>query len=359
MEVADEPVVLDPRHRRPQRFSISRPNGGQRFFTARLNASSYSSRGVLVERPRETVAHVGERLRRGLDDVDVVAVRLLGLVARRAIVLPLGGAAVRDQLRLVLGEDVELAGDHVGEAAAEDHTISSYTERCVRAAASHVSSSRARRAPARASSSASGSPSSSAIAAASAATSPAGTTRPAPNRQHRLGHAADVVGDRRHAGAERAEQRAALVELRPVREHGDRRLAEGAVDLGLRQVAEPPVDVESRRRGAVRLHRLERIARDDQPRVARPPHRLDRVAEALVRADHAEAEDGSPVVPPLRVAREHGVGDDAQPRRVVEEDGERVPAVEAVHDHAVEAGRGAAARDPAVRPSGAAAGRAR
>ena len=52
---------------------------------------------------------------------------------------------------------------------------------------------------------------------------------------HGLGEAADVVDDRRHAGAERPQERAALVELGAVREDGDGRLAERAVDLGLRE----------------------------------------------------------------------------------------------------------------------------
>ena len=52
-------------------------------------------------------------------------------------------------------------------------------------------------------------------------------------RPHGLAEAADVVDDRRHAGAERPQQRAALVELGAVREDGDGRLAERPVDLGL------------------------------------------------------------------------------------------------------------------------------
>ena len=40
LQVPDERIVLDARH---QRFSISRPSGGQRFCTARLKAVSYSS----------------------------------------------------------------------------------------------------------------------------------------------------------------------------------------------------------------------------------------------------------------------------------------------------------------------------
>src|SRR5262249_51189533 len=62
-----------------------------------------------------------------------------------------------------------------------------------------------------------------------------------------LRDAADVVRDRGHAGAERAQESAALVEFGPVREDGDRRLAERTVDLLAREVAEPPLDLEPAR----------------------------------------------------------------------------------------------------------------
>ena len=58
----------------------------------------------------------------------------------------------------------------------------------------------------------------------------------------RLPEAADVVRDGGDAGTQGAEERAALVDLRPVREEGERGLSVGPVDLGLREVAEPPVD---------------------------------------------------------------------------------------------------------------------
>src|SRR5436190_16296813 len=67
---------------------------------------------------------------------------------------------------------------------------------------------------------------------------------------HRLGDAADVVGDRGDPCAERAQKGAALVELGPVGEDGDGGLAEGAVDLRLREIAEPPLDLEPGRGGA-------------------------------------------------------------------------------------------------------------
>src|SRR5205814_8759635 len=59
---------------------------------------------------------------------------------------------------------------------------------------------------------------------------------------HRLGDPADVVRDRRDAGAERLQQRPALVELRPVGKERDRRVAERTLDLLRVQIPEPPFD---------------------------------------------------------------------------------------------------------------------
>jgi L-cysteine/cystine lyase len=154
---------------------------------------------------------------------------------------------------------------------------------------------------------------------------------------HRLGDAADVVRDGRHARAQRAQERAALVELGPVRKDGDGRVAEGAVDLRRREITEPPLDLEPVGRGAIGLDRLERIPGDEQPRALGPPHGLDRVAESLIRPDHPEGEDGPTVVVAAGLAREDGVGDDAQPLAGDAEPGERFPAVLAVHHDAVEA----------------------
>ena len=99
---------------------------------------------------------------------------------------------------------------------------------------------------------------------------------------HRLGEAADVVDDRGHARAERAQERGGHVDLRLVREERERRDRERVVDLRLGLVLGAPLDVGSGRGRAVRLERLERLAGDEQPRPFHPLRRLDRVAEALV-----------------------------------------------------------------------------
>src|SRR3954452_19280179 len=80
---------------------------------------------VLVERPLERVADVGEGLGALLDEVDVLAVALLGLVSLGVVVPLLGLLAVAHEVRVILLEQVELARDHVDEAlAAEDHAAS-------------------------------------------------------------------------------------------------------------------------------------------------------------------------------------------------------------------------------------------
>src|SRR5205814_10492780 len=79
-----------------------------------------------VERARVLPAHVGERLGRGLHDVDVVAVPFFGLVAPGTVVDGLRLAHLLEQAAsLVLRKDVELASDHVGESSApKDQAIS-------------------------------------------------------------------------------------------------------------------------------------------------------------------------------------------------------------------------------------------
>src|SRR5204862_7147955 len=104
-----------------------------------------------------------------------------GLVPVGAVVGAFGGEAVLDQPAVLADKEVDLPVDHVPESPASDHRSSSYRARCARALASHVSSARARLAPARASSSAAGSSRSSLIADAKPSRSPAATTRPAPN----------------------------------------------------------------------------------------------------------------------------------------------------------------------------------
>src|SRR5207302_9347326 len=81
----------------------------------------------------------------------------------------------------------------------------------------------------------------------------------------RLRDAADVVRDGGHARAEGLEERAALIELRAVREQCDRGVAKCALDLVGRQVPEAPLG--SRAGGlAPPVQRLKRVAGDQQPR---------------------------------------------------------------------------------------------
>jgi len=176
-----------------------------------------------------------------------------------------------------------------------------------------------------------------------------GHDAPGPEPAHGLGNASDVVGDDRNSCAERAQQSAALIELGPVWEQRDGGIAEGAVDLGLREIAEPPLDLESVRGGAIGLDGLQRVARHEQPCVPGAAHCLDRVAESLVRADDPEGEHGPAVVLPLGLTREHGVWDDPEPFGIDAELGERLPAVLAVHDDPVEARKEPAPQVGAVR----------
>src|SRR5919197_405801 len=80
--------------------------------------------GVGLDRGRVPVAEVGEQLGARLDEVHVVTVPLLGLVAVGPVVRALGGLAVGDQAGVLPLEEVELARDDVGEALAEDHPSS-------------------------------------------------------------------------------------------------------------------------------------------------------------------------------------------------------------------------------------------
>ena len=201
----------------------------------------------------------------------------------------------------------------------------------------------ARRAPARAASSAAGSSSSSRTAAPSASTSPGGTTRPAPNRAHGLCDAADVVGDRGNAGSERAEQRAALVELGLVREDGERRLAERAVDLRPGEIAER--QSTSRPAAAARYRSIGSSGSPATMRRASSTRRAASIASAspLYGRMTPKREHGAPVVAAL--AGRSGTRDGGRHERCVDaERRERLAAALAVHDDAVEACRAAAAR---------------
>ena len=69
------------------------------------------------------VADVGQDLGAGLDGVDVVAVALLGLVARCSVVRALELVALFGHVGVLAFEEVELPRDHVAEAAAPEHLL--------------------------------------------------------------------------------------------------------------------------------------------------------------------------------------------------------------------------------------------
>ena len=153
---------------------------------------------------------------------------------------------------------------------------------------------------------------------------------------HRLGEAADVVDDRRHAGAEGAHQHRGHVDLRLVRKESDRRAREQLRDLGLGLVRGSPVDRQRARRGPVGLDRFQRLAGDDQPRAVHALRGLDRVAEPLVRTDQADARQRVPVVLVTGLARKDRHRNPAQTVARHAELRQRLEAARAVHDDPVE-----------------------
>ena len=87
---------------------------------------------------------------------------------------------------------------------------------------------------------------------------------------------------------------------------------------------------------AVAVHRLERVARDQEPRSLDALCHLDRVRHPLVGADDPETEERVPVVAALRVARVDRVRDDAEAGGVGQL-GQLVSPALAVDDDPVEA----------------------
>ena len=72
-------------------------------------------RDLLAHRRSKAVAKLRKAIRPRLDEIEVVAVLLLGLVAIRGVVGALGRVAVRDQVCTLLLEEVKLAPDDVLE----------------------------------------------------------------------------------------------------------------------------------------------------------------------------------------------------------------------------------------------------
>src|SRR5207249_8945661 len=78
-------------------------------------------RSLLAEGCRIRITDRREELCAGLDEVEIVAVALLGLLARRRRVRPLRGGTVGDEPGLLALEQCELTRDHIAEAPPEDH----------------------------------------------------------------------------------------------------------------------------------------------------------------------------------------------------------------------------------------------
>jgi endonuclease/exonuclease/phosphatase family metal-dependent hydrolase len=161
-----------------------------------------------------------------------------------------------------------------------------------------------------------------------------GDDGPCRESPHRLGNPADVVGDGRHACAERPEERAALVELLAVREERNRRLGERVVDLGFARVVRSPFDPWL---AAPCRDVDERLSDDEEPRVE-PAGGGDGVLELLVRPDHPEEEERAAVVLVALGAREDRVRDDPDARSIHPDlRHETLPPALAVGDDAIEA----------------------
>ena len=80
-----------------------------------------------------------------------------------------------------------------------------------------------------------------------------------------LAQATHVVDDGRHAGTERLEERAGLVQLGPVGEDRDGRLGQREFELGRAEIAEAPLRPVTGGAAEV-VERDPRVARDEQAR---------------------------------------------------------------------------------------------
>src|SRR5439155_26465518 len=84
---------------------------------------------LLVERRGITVPQVLECLVDLFLEVAEALVALAGLVPVRRVVSPQGIIALRDQVTVLLGEQIELPVDQLAKAAQEDHVSSRYSSR--------------------------------------------------------------------------------------------------------------------------------------------------------------------------------------------------------------------------------------
>ena len=240
-------------------------NRGSRAWTARLNSC--------LVRPRRRPRSWSRRSRRGAprgapcrSRRDRGSRRSCSSASSRSggVVRPLRRVAVGDQLRALLLEEVELPPDHVLEAHSElpvelEVGLRRLRPRSARAARARLRRGRCCERRRIVEQLARGLGERVEVA-----------RRHDPTRleaAHRLGDPAHVVGDDRNPGAERAQQRPALVDLGPVRKERDRRLAERPVDLVLGQDSRGATPLGRRPRpGSRRCSRADRRRRAAAPR---------------------------------------------------------------------------------------------
>jgi len=164
---------------------------------------------------------------------------------------------------------------------------------------------------------------------------------------HCLSEAAHVGGDDRQAVPYGQREDARGIHAPPVGQYDDRCVREHVLHLAVRQVAETPVDppthAELARELLQRLHRIERIAGDDQPHVrAIARHewkRAEQQIDALVRADQTEEEERLPrptAVADGSRALEDGMRNSCDPRAWHAELRELVGPAPRMHDDAVD-----------------------
>ena len=116
LQVADQPVVLDPHQSASGERAEAAVGGAVERVLVRIPRVAVERRGVRV-------AQLGEGVCDRLEHELVVPVRLLGKLALGGVVRPLGLLRLAQKLGLVLDEEVELAADQLAEAvAAEDHS---------------------------------------------------------------------------------------------------------------------------------------------------------------------------------------------------------------------------------------------
>src|SRR5919197_3381467 len=103
--------------RRPYLLQLE-PEARQPFANEVVENAAVLLGGLLVEGRRVVVPQLRQLVGPSLDEVEEIAVPLLGLVARRLVVGPQGRLDVADQAGVLGGEEIELTLDEIDEAPA-------------------------------------------------------------------------------------------------------------------------------------------------------------------------------------------------------------------------------------------------